>query len=161
MGPCDGNRRRATAARRSASVPQALRYALGVPVAPLVRRHEHSKEASSSASTSRSGSTKRLVSYLDLRRQRRINAVPEPLRPAVVGFADHPRSFPVSAVGGLGTYLRVDKTIEQTLSIVRDLACFVVGDRAKLDWSTVAITDIEAFLCLQPANRRRRLQSCL
>ena len=93
------------------------------------------------------------------RRQRRINAVPEPLRPAVAGFADHlVRSR--ERARRAGTHPRVDNTIEQTLSIVRDLACFVVGDRAKLDWSTVAITDIEAFLCLQPANRRRRLQSC-
>ena len=53
----------------------------------------------------------------------------------------------------------MDSTIEQTLGIVRDLACFVAGDRTKHEWSMVEVSDIEAFLCLRPANRHRRLQS--
>ncbi len=92
------------------------------------------------------------------RRQRRVDAVPEPLRAAVASFADHlVRSR--ERARRAGTRPRADSTIEQSLAIVRDLGCFVAGERAKHDWSTVDMTDIEVFLCLQPANRRRRLQS--
>ena len=41
--------------------------------------------------------------------------------------------------------------------VVRDLARFLVDERAKTDWATVQTADIEAFLNAQPANRRRRL----
>jgi len=92
------------------------------------------------------------------RRQRRVNATPEKLRPAVAAFADHlVRSR--ERARRAGTHPRADSTIEQTLAIVRDLACFVVTERVKQDWSTVEVADLEAFLREQPANRRRRLQS--
>jgi site-specific recombinase XerD len=44
-----------------------------------------------------------------------------------------------------------------TLGIVRDLARFLVNERAKADWSTVQTSDVEAFLNAAPANRRKRL----
>jgi site-specific recombinase XerD len=92
------------------------------------------------------------------RRQRRVNATPEPLRPAVAAFCDHlVRSR--ERARRAGTHPRADSTIEQTLGIVRDLACFMAAERAKHDWSIVEVADIEAFLRERPANRRRRLQS--
>lgn len=91
------------------------------------------------------------------RRQRRVNAAPDPLRPAVAAFADHlVRSR--ERARRAGTRPRADSTIEQTLGIVRDIACFVAG-RAKHDWATVEVRDIELFLGERPANRRRQLQA--
>lgn len=92
------------------------------------------------------------------RRQRRVNAVPEPLRPAVAAFADHLVRARERARRA-GTHPRADSTIEQTLAIVRDLALFVAADRSIEDWSTVDVSHIEAFLRAGPANRRRRLQA--
>lgn len=92
------------------------------------------------------------------RRQRRVDAVPEPLRAAVAGFADHLVRSRERAQRA-GTRPRADSTIEQTLAIVRDLGCFVVTERATHDWSMVGVADIESFLRRQPANRQRRLQS--
>jgi len=92
------------------------------------------------------------------RRQRRVNATPEPLRPAVAAFADHlVRSR--ERARRCGTHPCADNTIEQMLGIVRDLACFVAVERAKHDWATVEVSDIESFLMQRPANRRRRLQT--
>ncbi len=92
------------------------------------------------------------------RRQRRVEATPETLRPAVAAFADRLVRANERARRS-GTRPRADSTIEQTLGIVRDLACFMVDERAKHDWSTVEVGDVEAFLRERPANRRRRLQS--
>jgi site-specific recombinase XerD len=92
------------------------------------------------------------------RRQRRVDAVPEPLRPAVAAFAEHLVRMRERARHA-GTKPRADNTIEQTIAIVRDLAHFVANQRAKQDWAMVDVADIEAFLGLRPANRRRRLQS--
>ncbi len=92
------------------------------------------------------------------RRQRRIEAVPLQLRPAVVGYADHLVRSQQRARRA-GTRPRADKTIEHNLSVVRDLARFVAGQRSKHDWSTVEVGDVEAFLGQQPTNRRRRLQT--
>jgi site-specific recombinase XerD len=92
------------------------------------------------------------------RRQRRVNAAPVGLRPAVAAFADHlVRSN--ERARRAGTHPRADNTIEQTLGIVRDLARFLAAERGKQDWSTVDVADAEAFLAERPDNRRRRLQS--
>ena len=55
------------------------------------------------------------------RRQRRVDATPSALRAAVAAFADHPVRSGERARRA-GTRPRADNTIEQTLSIVRDLA---------------------------------------
>lgn len=90
------------------------------------------------------------------RRRRRVEATPEPLRPAVALFCDHlVRSR--ERARRAGTHVRSDSTIEGNVAIVRDLARFVVAERSKLDWSTVQADDLEAFLNVQPRNRRRRL----
>lgn len=89
------------------------------------------------------------------RRHRRIQATPDPLRPAVEIFAavmiegrDRARRA--------GTRPRTDHTIETALATIRDLALFLSA-RGKLDWALVDVHDIEAFLALLPASRARRL----
>lgn len=92
------------------------------------------------------------------RRQRRIDGAPRPLRPTVAMFGEHlVRSR--ERARRAGTHIRSDSTIESALANVRNLARFLVGERAKTDWATVQTADIEAFLNAQPANRRRRLTS--
>lgn len=92
------------------------------------------------------------------RRRRRVQAVPESLRPAVGAFADHLVRSRERALRA-GTRPRKDSTIEQNLGIVRDLARFLATERSKQQWAMVAVDDMEAFLGAQPANRRRRLQA--
>lgn len=90
------------------------------------------------------------------RRQRRIDGAPESLRPVVGLFGDHlVRSR--ERARRAGTHQRADSTIESTLANIRDLARFLVDERAKTDWATVQPGDIEAFLNAQPRNRARRL----
>lgn len=90
------------------------------------------------------------------RRQRRIDAVPSPLRPAVAKFADHLLRLRERSRRA-GTRPRADITIESRLSIARDLSRFLVAQQHKTDWSTIDIADIEAFLADQPAQRKWRL----
>ncbi len=89
------------------------------------------------------------------RRDRRVNAAPVELRPAVAAFAavildnrDRARRA--------GTKPRTDHTIDAALATVRDLAqC--LASRGKLDWALVDVHDIEAFLGAAPKSRARRL----
>jgi len=90
------------------------------------------------------------------RRQRRIDAVPGPLRPAVAGFAAASLEARERARRA-GTRPRCDRTLETHLSIIRDLARFLAGQRGKTDWAAVDVHDVEAFLQIRPANRKRRL----
>lgn len=92
------------------------------------------------------------------RRQRRVDATPEPLRPPARLFCEHLVRSRERALRA-GTHIRADSTIEGSLTVVRDLARFLVDQRAKTDWAIVQTSDIEAFLNAQPANRRRRLSS--
>jgi site-specific recombinase XerD len=90
------------------------------------------------------------------RRQRRVDAVPEPLRGAVAGFAD----FMLQArerARHAGTKPRTDSTIDSHLSTVRALAIHLETDRGKHDWATVDVHDVEAFLAVNPALRKTRL----
>jgi hypothetical protein len=86
------------------------------------------------------------------RRQSRIDAVPEPLRPAVTGFAGH-------LVAGrdrarrTGTQARGHAKLEARLGAVRDFAQFLTSHRGKTDWATVDVGDIEAFLHAHPGRR--------
>lgn len=90
------------------------------------------------------------------RRQRRIDAVPAPLRPAVTRFAGHMLTARQRARRA-GTRPRTDHTIETALSIVRDLAVFLATSRGKHDWALTDVHDIEAFLVTVPKSRKRRL----
>jgi site-specific recombinase XerD len=90
------------------------------------------------------------------RRQRRIDAVPGPLRPAAAAFASACLTARERARRA-GTRPRSDSTIEHRLSAVRDLAVFLAAERGKRDWATADVHDIEAFLAARPANRKSRL----
>lgn len=90
------------------------------------------------------------------RRQRRIDATPAELHPAVEAFAawmlrsrDRARRA--------GTRPRTDHTIETALAITRDLSRFLDAGRGKRDWALVEVNDIEAFLAELPQGRARRL----
>lgn len=92
------------------------------------------------------------------RRHRRVEGAPEPLRPAVALFCEHlVRSR--ERARRAGTHARADSTVEGTLGHVRDLARFLVIERAKVDWATAQVADVEAFVNAQPGNRRRRLSA--
>lgn len=90
------------------------------------------------------------------RRQRRVNAVPAALRPAVASYAESLLTARARARRA-ATLPRSDRTIDVALATVRDLALFLDHEQGKQDWSTVDIADIETFLNLQPDNRPRRL----
>ena len=86
------------------------------------------------------------------RRRSRIDAVPEPLRPAMAGFAAH-------LVAGrdrarrAGTHPRGHATLEARLGAVRDFAQFLTARRGKTDWATIDVGDVEAFLHAHPGRR--------
>lgn len=90
------------------------------------------------------------------RRQRRIEEVPEPLRPAVTGFAQQMLQARQRALRA-GTRPRSDHTVETSLAITRDLARFLSSRRGKHDWALVDVHDVEAFLATAPKSRKRRL----
>lgn len=86
------------------------------------------------------------------RRQRRINAVPAPLRPAADAFATHLVTGRNRARTA-GTHPRGHATIDARLGAVRDLAQFLHTQRDKNDWATVDIGDIEEFLHTHASQR--------
>jgi hypothetical protein len=90
------------------------------------------------------------------RRQRYLDAVPVPLRPAAAAFAGACLQARERARRA-GTRPRADNTIERRLSIVRDMAIFLAAGQDKHDWAATSMHDIEAFLATRPAIRR----SCL
>jgi len=89
------------------------------------------------------------------RRQRRIIETPEPLRPAVARYADALVAGQARARRA-GTRPRSDRTIVDDIAILRDLARFLISERAKTDWASVEVADIEAFLADKPLSRPRR-----
>ena len=90
------------------------------------------------------------------RRQRRIDAVPGPFRPAAAAFAGACLTARERARRA-GTRPRSDSTIEHRLSAVRNLAVFLAAERGKRDWATADVHDIEAFLAARPGSRMSRL----
>jgi hypothetical protein len=73
------------------------------------------------------------------RRQRRLDAVPGPLRPAAAGFCEHLLAARRRARRAR-TRPRADHTIETALSTVRDLARFLAAQRGKQDWALAECT---------------------
>lgn len=126
--------------------PQALLDAVAVDV-PLARALEDFLTASKLALPPDRDERRAAA-----RRQSRIDAVPAPLRPAVVGFAEH-------LVAGrdrarrAGTHPRGHATLEARLTAVRDFAQFLTAHRGKSDWATVDVGDVEAFLHAHPGRR--------
>jgi hypothetical protein len=90
------------------------------------------------------------------RRQRRIDATPASLRPAVEAFGAWMLRARQRARRA-GTRPRTDATMEAALATVRDLAGFLAAVRGKLDWALVDVGDLEAFLAQSPKGRKRRL----
>ena len=90
------------------------------------------------------------------RRQRRIEEIPEPLRPAVARYAAALTTAQQRARRA-GTRPRADRTLADDLAVLRDLALFLANGQGKTDWATVQAADLEAFLALRPASRARRL----
>lgn len=90
------------------------------------------------------------------RRQRCVDAVPGPLRPAAAAFAQTCLQSRERARRA-GTRPRSDDTIERRLSILRDMAIFLAAERGKRDWATADVRDIETFLAARPAGRPKHL----
>lgn len=91
-----------------------------------------------------------------VRRHRRLDAVPEPLRPAAAAFAELLLANRERARRA-GTHPRKHATIDARLNAVRDLGIFLVEQRGKTDWATVEVADIEAFLHTRPTRRASHL----
>jgi integrase len=87
------------------------------------------------------------------RRQRRLDGVPEPLRPTVTMFAEHCLADRERARRA-GTRPRGDCTIEAHLRIVRDLGVFLVEHRQVRDWASVNKRDLEEFMVCHPTQRK-------
>ncbi|RST01897.1 hypothetical protein EF910_26615 [Streptomyces sp. WAC07149] len=85
------------------------------------------------------------------RRERRTEAVPAPLRPAVRAFADVLVARRENAER-LGLRPNQLKTIEIRLDTVRDLALHLHA-KGHTTWAGVNVTDLEAFLARNPARR--------
>ena len=90
------------------------------------------------------------------RRERRIEAVPQELRPAVRAFAASLLQNQQRARTA-ATRPRNDHTIDAALGTMRDLAVFLTSHRKKADWALVDMHDIEAFLAGPVSTRKRRL----
>jgi site-specific recombinase XerD len=90
------------------------------------------------------------------RRQRRIDAVADELRPVVQDFCSWLLRSRDRARRA-GTLPRADGTIESALAAVRDFANFLVTRRGKGDWALVDVADVEAFLAARPRMRARHL----
>ena len=90
----------------------------------------------------------------EARRQRRIDAVPDPLRPAVAAFADSLLASRQRARQAR-TRPRADSTIELALTTIRDLAVFL-HDHGKDDWALAAHGDVEEFLAARRTGSRPR-----
>jgi site-specific recombinase XerD len=90
------------------------------------------------------------------RRQRRLDQTPTSLRPAVARWASAMIAAQQRARQA-GTRPRSDHTLTDELSVLRDIARFLIAERGKADWATVQAADLEAFLALRPASRGRRL----
>lgn len=86
------------------------------------------------------------------RRQVRIDAVPQPLRPAVTGFAQYLLASGERA-RRTGTQPRRHATLEARISAVRDFAQYLHTRRGKDDWATLEVGDVEAFLHAHPTRR--------
>ncbi|MFD9244543.1 integrase [Streptomyces sp. NPDC059556] len=85
------------------------------------------------------------------RRERRIEAVPTPLRPAVRAFAETLVARRENAER-LGLRPNRFKTIEIRLDTVRDLALHATA-RGHRTWASLTAGDLEAFLARNPARR--------
>ncbi|HEX2806206.1 MAG TPA: site-specific integrase [Kineosporiaceae bacterium] len=91
-----------------------------------------------------------------LRRDRRLQAIPAPLRAAAEAFTDHELNGRRRAEHA-GTRPPQHTTIEAHLTTIRDLAQYLTTTGTITDWATVNTGDIEAFLATQPSTAAHRL----
>ncbi|MFJ9847538.1 integrase [Kitasatospora sp. NPDC101155] len=89
------------------------------------------------------------------RRQRRLDATPDPLRPAAQAFADHLLAQRAHATKH-GLRPKQLRTAEVRLTTVRDLALHLHGQGTST-WSSVSTHDVEAFLARNPRRRAAHL----
>jgi integrase len=92
------------------------------------------------------------------RRQRRIEAVPAPFRPAVAAFTEAQLRARERARRA-STRAVTDHTIEKRLAAVRDFACHLVAHRpVVIGWELVTADDVERFLArCDPGQRQSAL----
>ena len=90
------------------------------------------------------------------RRQRRLDAIPAALRPAVTAFSEHELAGRHRAQHA-GTRPPCHNTIEGHLTSVRDFARFLTASRGIAGWATVSTGDVEAFLASRPSMAAHRL----
>jgi hypothetical protein len=86
-----------------------------------------------------------------IRRERRIEAVPAPLRPAVADFAEA-LLIQRERAEGLGLRPNRLKTIEVRLDTIRDLSLYAHA-QGHTTWASLTATDLEAFLAQNPDRR--------
>lgn len=91
-----------------------------------------------------------------VRRQRRVDATPEPFRLGLQSYMAWMLKNRERALR-IGTKPRADTTIETTLSVLRNFAVFAVTTRGKSDWAHIDKTDIEAFLSAPSRDKPNRL----
>jgi site-specific recombinase XerD len=89
------------------------------------------------------------------RRDRRIEAIPESMRPAVARYLHDELAAQIRARRA-GTRPRAEHTIEANLAILRDLARFL-HQHSITDWALVGTAPIESFLNQRPADAARIL----
>ncbi len=92
------------------------------------------------------------------RRQRRLQAIPAPLRAAAEAFAEHELNGRQRALLA-GTRPRQHATIEAHLTAICDLVRFLAATTAITDWATVDSRDVQAFLAAQPSRAAHRLSA--
>jgi len=90
------------------------------------------------------------------RRQRRLDAIPAILRPAVTAFSEHELAGRNRAQHA-GTRPPCHNTIEGHLTSVRDFALFITTSTDIAGWATVSTGDVQAFLATQPSTAAHRL----
>ena len=89
------------------------------------------------------------------RRRRYCDAVPAPLRSAIVQF-DQAQLDERERARQTSRHQLSDITIEAKLRILRDLAAHLTAARQVTGWSEITTTDLEAFLARAPQNRHQQ-----
>lgn len=89
------------------------------------------------------------------RRRRYLDAIPAPLRPAVIAF-DRAQLDERERDRRAGRRQLSDITLEARLRILRDLAMHLVITRPITGWAEVTTNDLEVFLARAPGNRHQQ-----
>jgi hypothetical protein len=93
------------------------------------------------------------------RRQRYLDAIPAPLRPAVIAF-DRAQLDERERDRRAGRRQLSDITLESRLRVLRDLAAHLTAARHITGWAEVTSNDLELFLPRRPATGTSRPMCC-